>query len=205
MKNPTMDNLKSMVSNQQQNESQSETASGTDRQAADWVWQKMAEIYGNQWTREQGEEPPSLWIAALSRLRMDQVKAGVGKVVSECIAWPPNLAQFVGLCQNIDTREAFDRFIRHDDPLCQVERKTRQECGSACRTQLTEPDARELFRKTYIKWLSAQDSGKFSNDSTKALPRNLATKPIDHMVQERIRSNKPKTKLEKRMDALRNK
>lgn len=102
----------------------------------------------------------------------------------------------------MDTDAAFDRFIRQDDPMCQVEKKTRQECGFACRTQLSEPKARELFRKTYLKWYERQETGQMPDENIRALPRNPTTKPIDHMVQERIKSGAGKTKLEQRFNAI---
>ena len=72
MKHPskvTMDSLKAIVSSQQQNEFESETKPHTETssQAADWVWQQMAEIYGEQWVREHGEKP-SLALKLLSEV-----------------------------------------------------------------------------------------------------------------------------------------
>lgn len=205
MKKPTMDGLRKMVSNQQQNAKPLESNQNMDTQAADWVWLKGAEIYGEQWERENGAEPSLMWNLALNKLDQSTVENGVKRLLDKRIAWPPNLPKFLELAGGIDTDAAFDRFINREDPLNDVEAKTRGECGHACRAQLSEDKARSKFKNTYLRWQKRKDDGCMPDSEQKALPSQSADKKSDHMVEERMRSNKPKTELEKRIDALRSK
>lgn len=138
---------------------------------------------------------------------MDQstVKNGIKQIIDKRVAWTPNLAKFLDLASGIDTDAAFDRFIRREDPLDDVEAKTRSDCGFACRTQLSEGKARAKFKKVYTMWYERKQRGEMPDPSQKAITQNRQTKDTDHMVEERMRSNKPKTELEKRIEALRGK
>ncbi len=135
---------------------------------------------------------------------MDQstVKNGIKQIIDKRVAWPPNLAKFLDLASGIDTDAAFDRFIRREEPLDDVEAKTRSDCGFACRTQLSEDKARAKFKKVYTMWHERKQRGEMPDPNQKAITQNRQTKDTDHMVEERMRSNKPKTELEKRIEAL---
>lgn len=133
---------------------------------------------------------------------MSTVKNGIVQIITKRVSWPPNLPKFLELASGIDTDAAFERMISRKPPLDDVEKMTRDECAFACRTQLSADKARALFAKVYAKWHERSLKGEMPDQSVKALPQNSATKPTDHMVEERIRSGK-KTPLEIRLEAIR--
>ena len=129
----------------------------------------------------------------------------MAEIVKQRIAWPPNLPKFIELAQGVDTDGAFDRFINREPALSDVELKTRNECGHACRNLLPEDKARARFKNVYLKWQKRKDEGKMPDTNQKALPKHSADKLCDRLVQERMRSDKPKTDLEIRIEKLRSK
>ena len=133
------------------------------------------------------------------------MKNGIKQIIDKRIAWPPNLPKFLELAGGVDTDAAFDRFINREEPVNIVEIKTRNECGHVCRTQLPEDKARARFKNVYLKWQKRKNDGCIPPDDQKALPKVRADKDSDHMIEERMRSKKPKTKLELRIEALRGK
>lgn len=133
------------------------------------------------------------------------MKNGIKQIIEQRIAWPPNLPRFLDLAGGLDTDAAFDRFIRREPPADEIERLTRGDCGYACRSQLSEDKARARFKSVYLKWHGRSQRGELPDREQKALPKMSTTKTTDHMVEERIRSNKPKTELELRLEAIANK
>jgi len=144
-----------------------------------------------------------MWNLALNKLDQSTVKNGVKQIIEQRIAWPPNLAKFLDLASGVDIEAAFDRFIKREKPLNAVEAKTRNDCGHACRNQLPEDKARARFKNVYMKWQKRFDEGKMPLEGQKALPKIRTDKDSDHMVEERMRSNKPKTELEQRIEKMR--
>lgn len=126
----------------------------------------------------------------------------MSQMIERRLSWPPNLPTFLDLATGLDTEAAFDRFIRNEPPANEVERLTRGECGFACRTQLPEDKARARFKSVYKKWHERNQRGEMPKRDVLAIPEHTATKPTDFMVEERMRSNKPKTALELRIEAL---
>lgn len=53
-----------------------------------------------------------------------------------------------------------------------------------------------------MKWHERNQRGEIPKPSQLAIGRVSTTKKTDHMVEERMRSNKPKTELELRIEAL---
>ena len=123
-----------------------------------------------------------MWVLALSKMTQAEVKTGIKVIIDTRVSWPPNLVKFLELASGINTDDAFDRFIDRQDALNDIEKKTRHECGY------------ERFK-----------SGVDISTQHKALPKHSAGKKTDHMVEARLRDNKPKTELEIRMDAIRSK
>lgn len=203
MKKPTMDSLRQMVSNQQQRESRPEMNQSTDSQAADWVWQMAAEIYGEQWVRENGETPSNMWKLALSGLESNAVTNGIKQMIEQRIEWPPNLPKFMEIAMGIDTDAAYDRFMSHKPALGDVEKKTRSDCGTECRGKLSEDAGRAKFRKTYLKWQKAQDNDQWPARQLYAPSKLSMVKSSDRMIEERMFSDKAKTRLEIRIDRMR--
>ena len=132
----------------------------------------MVEIYGETWSRENGEEPSKLWIAKLNTMSMTEIKHAVAKVVNDGVTWPPSLPKFVSLAYGIDTDEAFDRMIKQVKVDCPVEVATRRQCGYECRTQLPEQKARALFNSVYIKFHDKHKKGELV--TRPALPQTVA-------------------------------
>ena len=133
------------------------------------------------------------------------MKNGIKQIIDKRITWPPNLPKFLELAGGVDTDEAFDHMIKRGKPRDDVEAKVWSDCAFECRTRLTEEKARAKFKQVYIKWHERKQNGQMPNSDIKALPKIRADKDSDHMVEERMRSGKPKTDLEKRIDNLRGK
>ena len=204
MKKPTMDGLRQLVSSQQQNASQKETTPNTDSQAADWVWQRAAEIYGEQWVRENGETPSLMWNLALNKLDQSTVKNGIKQIIDKRIAWPPNLPKFLDLASGVDTDEAYEHMIKRGKPRNHIEVKVWSDCAFNCRS-IAEDKSRSLFKKVYMRWHERNERGEMPPEGQKSLTEHSADKSTDRMVEERMRSNSPKTDLEKRLDNMRGK
>ena len=135
-----------------------------------------------------------------------QVKIGLVHARKDARPFFPSVGEFIEWCNGaIDIDAAFYRFINREDALNDVEARTRTECGYACRNQLSEVKALARFRNTYLRWQKRKDDGCMPDPDIKALPKHSPNKLSDHMVEERIRSDKPKTPLELRIDALRKK
>lgn len=66
------------------------------------LWQRMAEIYGHQWSSQQGDEPNETWCAGLSDLSPEQFMVGFKALFDRQERWPPNLVEFRQMCLNID-------------------------------------------------------------------------------------------------------
>jgi hypothetical protein len=67
---------------------------------ADVVWLQLSGMYGKAVFREYGEEPPTLWVQAISRLTDAQIKNGLASLGNQALSFPPNLSQFVVACKN---------------------------------------------------------------------------------------------------------
>lgn len=117
-----------------------------------------------------------------------QVKIGLVHARKDARPFFPSVGEFIEWCKGaINTDEAFDRFINREPALSDVELKTRNECGHACRNQLPEDKARARFKNVYLKWQKRKDEGKMPIQGQKALPKNIATKKTDHLIEERMR------------------
>ena len=68
------------------------------------VWVQLAEMFGKSFYREMGDEPPVLWVQAISRLRHDQLGRGLKNLAEDNLSFPPNLSQFVSACQRVPPR-----------------------------------------------------------------------------------------------------
>jgi len=59
------------------------------------VWLQLAEMFGNAFLREHGEQPSNLWVVAINRLSDKQISTGLADLANQGLAFPPNLSQFV--------------------------------------------------------------------------------------------------------------
>ena len=99
--------------------------------------------------RERGETPSNMWITNLSPITEQHIKRGVERTVSDRLSWPPSLPEFLSLCLDFDTTEAYNRMINKKPVLDDVEYFTRQSCGYECKRVLSDSKARVLFNKTF--------------------------------------------------------
>lgn len=83
---------------------------------------------------------------------MTEVKDGIAYVIHNGIQWPPNLSSFLSYCLESSIDDAFTRMIKSNEPLTLAEKKARIECSHRCKKELPEDKARELFKKTLLKW-----------------------------------------------------
>lgn len=65
------------------------------------LWQRMAEVYGHQWTSSFGTTPNHAWIDALADMTTDDIRTGLTNLKSweSDGGWPPNALQFRELCR----------------------------------------------------------------------------------------------------------
>ena len=201
-----MNELKSLVENYQPTkELSNETMLNTDNQTnADWVWEQQTDIWGEQWTREKGEQPSSMWITSLSSITEQHLKRGVSRTVSERLTWPPSLPQFLSLCLDFDTTDAYNRMINHKPVLDDVEYYTRADVGYQCKRVLDDTKARALFNKVFKLKLELKRKGKLPIRGQKLLSSESAVTEIDKEVSERCLNSRDrsKTQLENRLNRI---
>lgn len=63
------------------------------------MWSQLAEMFGNAFLRENGDEPSPLWNQAVYRLTDEQIKNGLADLGNQGLSFPPNLSQFVEACK----------------------------------------------------------------------------------------------------------
>lgn len=202
-----MDKLQALVKNFQHSKGSSkETIPSIDNNQmnADWVWEQMADIWGEQWMRERGETPSNMWITNLSPITEQHIKRGVERTVSDRLSWPPSLPEFLSLCLDFDTTEAYNRMINRKPVLDDVEYFTRQACGYECKRVLSDSKARVLFNKTFGLKLELKRKGKLPIRDQKLLTIESASTEIDKEISERCSNSneRSKSQLENRMNRI---
>ena len=194
-----MDNIKAMVKNFQHTSAlNSETMPSieTSPMNADWVWEQMTEVWGEQWMRERGEQPSTMWITELSSITTNHLRRGVSRTVSERLNWPPSLPQFLSLCLDFDTTDAYNRMINRKPVLDDVEYFTRQQVGYQCKRVLDDAKARALFNKVFKDKLELKRKGKLPIRDQKLLASESVVTETDKAISNRTGE---KTAIEKRM------
>ena len=151
-----------------------------------------------------GEQPSSRWVESLSSITDQHIKRGVDRTISERLNWPPTLPEFLSLCLDFDTTEAYNRMINRKPVLDDVEYFTRQAVGYQCKNVLDDKKARELFNKTFKMKLELKRKGKLPVRNQKLLPSESITTEIDKEISERCSNAKErsKTKLENRLNRI---
>ena len=164
--------------------------------SASYVWQKMAELYGNQWTKTAGASPNESWINAMNALESSQIQRGLAEIVKQGKEWPPSLPAFVKLCRGSEHDDSFDRFISRASPANYAELLTANSVGYSCRTQLPEDKARALWSKTLEKFQAKIERGEIpAAAKTIQAP---ATAPTEKPVSYEPRN----TKLDRQIDQM---
>ena len=166
---------------------------------ADWVWEQQTDIWGEQWTRERGKEPSSMWITNLSSITEQHLKRGVSRTISERLKWPPSLPEFLSLCLDFDTTEAYNRMIQRKPALDDVEYYTRADVSFRCKRQLPEDKAIALFNKVFKIKLELKRKGQLPIRDQKLLASESMVTDNDRAVSDRGNGG---TKIEQRMKAI---
>ena len=166
------------------------------------LWDVMSGMYTDKWIKKNGETPSSTWIAEISLLTDAQIRFGIlacRENIRNGDKWAPDFADFMGLVHkqaDVDIDGAFDRMIRKQEPLDDIEYNTRADVSYRCKTQLSEDKARKLFKDTYIKYQAKVAQGEFIPDKDQQLIASESqVTELDKMVTER----KGKTPIELRM------
>ena len=185
--------MKTILQNYQPTSGQEQLTNNTDSHNpmnANWVWEQMAGIWGEQWMREQGEKPSSSWIAELSSITNSHLERGVKRTVSERLQWPPSLPLFLSLCLDFDTTDAYNRMINRKPVLDDVEYYTRQDCGYQCKKVLDDAKARALFNKTFKLKLELKRKGKLPIRDQKLLSEKSVVTEFDKQVSDNKSTSK---------------
>ena len=194
-----MDNLKALVKNFQLTNGQEQQTQSIDKSNpmnAKWLWEQMTDIWGEQWMRERGEQPSNMWITELSSITTNHLKRGVGRTVSERLNWPPSLPQFLSLCLDFDTTDAYNRMINRKPVLDDVEYFTRRQVGYQCKRVLDDAKARALFNKVFKDKLELKRKGKLPIRDQKLLASESVVTEVDKAISNRTGC---KTAIEQRM------
>ena len=213
-----MKSLQQMVSNMQGNglppsNEQPQHASDGAKDFIDRLFEELKATYPAWNTAMKDKDAVNnakrAWVKAFMEngiTQIAQVKVGLVHARKDARPFFPSVGEFIQWCKGvIDTDEPFERMIKRLKPRNDIEVKVWADCAFECRTRLPEDKARALFKKHYIKWHERKQRGEMPDPNQKAITQNRQTKDTDHMVEERMRSNKPKTKLEQRIEALRGK
>ena len=137
-----------------------------------------------------------MWITELSSITSNHLQRGVSRTVSERLKWPPSLPEFLSLCLDFDTTEAYNRMINRKPALDDVEYFTRQDCGYQCKRVLDDAKARALFNKTFKLKLELKRKGKLPIRGQKLLAAESVVTEVDKEISARTSGQTP---IEKRM------
>jgi hypothetical protein len=137
-----------------------------------------------------------MWITQLSSITNSHLQRGVARTISERLRWPPKLPEFLSLCLDFDTTEAYNRMIKGLPALDDVEFFTRADVGFRCKKQLPEDKAMALFNKVFKIKLELKRKGKLPKRDQKLLSAQSVVTETDRAISERTGC---KTDIEKRM------
>jgi len=130
-----------------------------------------------------------MWVTQLSSITNEYLQRGVNRTVSERLNWPPSLPQFLSLCLDFDTTEAFNRMINRKAALDDVEYYTRQAVGYQCKRVLDDTKARNLFNKVFKDKLELKRKGKLPIRDQKLLAAKSIVTEFDKQVSDRENSS----------------
>jgi len=131
-----------------------------------------------------------MWIQELSSITGSHLQRGVNRTVSERLSWPPSLPEFLSLCLDFDTTEAYNRMINRKPVLDDVEYYTRQDCGYQCKRVLDDVKARALFNKTFKLKLELKRKGKLPIRDQKLLAEKSVVTEVDKKISDNATTDK---------------
>ena len=106
------------------------------------------------------------------------------------------MPQFLSLCLDFDTTEAFNRMINRKPALDDVEYYTRADVGYQCKRVLEDGKARVLFNKVFKLKLDLKRKGKLPIRGQKLLSTQSVVTEQDKEISARTNGQ---TAIEKRM------
>ena len=106
------------------------------------------------------------------------------------------MPEFLSLCLDFDTTEAFNRMIQNKPALDDVEYYTRADVSFRCKKQLPEDKAIRLFDKVFKIKLELKRKGKLPIRDQKLLAETSVVTEIDKAVSNRGNGG---SSIEKRM------
>ena len=62
------------------------------------LWSRMGEIFGHQWSSQQGAAPNDTWVRGLVDLTPENLATGLTGLLDRTDKWPPNLVEFRRIC-----------------------------------------------------------------------------------------------------------
>lgn len=161
----------------------------------DWVnftnlFPLLSECYGDKF--EVNDAKIKLWGTLLAEYEFNDIHTAVMKHMTAS-SFAPKPADIVKL-MSPDFDESFNRMIRGEQPINNTERATRANVGYACKTQLPEVKARELYTKEYKRQLEL--SKQPYTPQERQIAHTPEKRPTDQMVDENINRFKGKSKEE---------
>ena len=109
------------------------------------------------------------------------------------------MPQFLSLCLDFDTTDAYNRMIDRKEVLDDVEYFTRQAVGYQCKRVLDDTKARALFNKVFKDKLELKRKGKLPIRDQKLLAAESVVTEVDKQITNRTGA---KTAIEKRMERI---
>lgn len=161
----------------------------------DWInftgmFPLLKECYGNQF--EVNDAKINLWWQLLSDYEYQHIQHAIMKHMSNS-TFAPKPADIINLMMP-DFDDGFYRMIKGDKPQSDIERNVSARVGYACRTQLPEVKARELYTKEYKRQLEL--SKQPYTPQERQIAHTPEKRPTDQMVDENIDRFKGKSKEE---------
>ena len=100
------------------------------------------------------------------------------------------MPQFLSLCLDFDTTDAYSRMINRKPALDDVEYYTRQQCGYQCKRVLDDTKARLLFNKVFKDKLELKRKGKLPIRDQKLLSSESIVTEHDKKVSDNEQTEK---------------
>ena len=105
------------------------------------LWTRLAEMYGQRWLRDYGDEPTETWVRAVSGLSNDQVRKALTNLAKSGNPHPPTLPEFMSAAIGGATNEHGLNYVpqvyRQSTPMNRMLDKPRDdEAGKAACSEI---------------------------------------------------------------------
>jgi hypothetical protein len=114
--------LETLAIKEKANSHESSTFNAIDSEKTFNFWLLMSEIYGAQWAKEYGLEPPMIWVLEIEKLSIKEIQKGVQKCIKSGSGYVPKLPQFLSFCSDEMTQEqrAFYAKVKENEELLRL-------------------------------------------------------------------------------------